>query len=458
MISTPIAGIDEIDAFMCRNPGLHYVDVLLTDSLGAARGKRLKFDALHEVFTGGFRLPASMFALDALGNTVEASGLGFDDGDADRPCLPIPGSLVPVPWLDEYVAQIQVTMFDTNGHPFFGDPRQVLSQVASRFVPLGLKPVVAVELEFYVVDAERVPQVGVRPPTLHGAPPARSGKQINSMQRVSELSAILAEISEACERQNVPASSALAESGPGQYEINLRHVADPGLASDHAVRLKRVVTGVFRRHGLQATFMPKPYADQAGSGAHVHVSLLQHDGQNAFASADAGGNTLLSHAIGGLAATMSESMLVFAPTANSYRRFRPECYVPLSPSWGINNRGVALRIPADDPGNRRVEHRVAGADANPYLLVAAVLAGMHHGLANRIDPGPPHRGNAYRDVTRTLPAHWREAATLFERSTFVRDYLGASFQHLFATTRRAELEAFDAHVSALEHEWYLSNG
>jgi glutamine synthetase len=387
----------DFETFTRANPDTQFVDVLLPDLLSHPRGKRLRIDDLPAVYAGAFRLPGSIFAMDAVGNTVEATGLGFDDGDADRSCTPVPDSLVCAPWMDEGVAQIQVSMADHDGKPFFGDPRHVLEQVVDRFAALGLRPVVALEVEFYVVDPRRTRHGGIRPASTSGKSARRSGKQINSMARIEELSAILAEISRTCEIQNVPATSMLAESGPGQYEVNLRHVADPCLACDHVIRLKRIVRGVFLKHGLHATFMAKPYAEEPGSGTHIHVSLLRDDGRNVFASEDLEPNAMLRHAIGGLAGTMADSMLVFAPNANSYRRFRPECYVPLGPTWGLNNRGVALRIPADTPANRRVEHRVAGADVNPYLLAALVLAGVHRGITRQVEPGPAVSGNAYRD-------------------------------------------------------------
>lgn len=458
--------VSDVETFTRANPDAHFVDVLLPDLLSTPRGKRLRIDALAAVYSGSFRLPGSIFAMDALGNTIEATGLGFDDGDADRSCTPVEGSLVRVPWMHEGVAQIQVSMADHDGRPFFGDPRHVLSQVVARFGALKLKPVVALEVEFYVVDPRRTRQGGIRPAATAARGGRRAGKQINSMARIEELSAILAEISRTCEIQNVPATSMLAESGPGQYEVNLRHVADATLACDHVIRLKRIVRGVLLKHGLHATFMPKPYADEPGSGTHIHVSLLGEDGRNAFASETPEPNTALRHAIGGLAETMAESMLVFAPTANSYRRFRPECYVPLAPTWGLNNRGVALRIPADTVENRRVEHRVAGADANPYLLAALVLGGIHLGITRGLEPGEPVTGNPYRDSgvpdgahdKNALPTNWHEATVAFERSAFVREYLGAEFQRLFATTRRAELQAFDSQVTPLEYDWYLSAG
>ena len=202
--------------------------------------------------------------------------------------------------------------------------------------------------------------------------------------------------------------------------------------------------------------MPKPYEDLAGSGAHIHASVVDGQGSNIFAADDDSGSTRLQHAIGGLAATMNDSMLFFAPTVNSYRRYRPQAYVPLEPSWAVNNRGVALRVPVSDPENRRVEHRVAGADANPYLLTAAVLAGIHHGLTHELDPGPPLTGNAYRDRPATLPLTWPEAAHAFEGSCFVRDYFGEKFQDLFVTTRRGELRAFESHVTRRECDWYAT--
>ncbi len=447
-----------IDAFTKAHPQARFLDVLLPDLAATLRGKRLRIDALGSVYTGGFRLPGSMFALDVRGNTIEATGLGFDDGDADRPCLPVEGSLVDVPWMSEGVAQIQVSMTEPDGLPFFGDPRHVLARVVEHLAALGFTPMVALEIEFYVVDGRRTEHGGIRPGRLTGDAPEQPGKQVNSMARIEELSPILAEISRACEIQSVPATSTLAESGPGQYEVNLRHVADACLACDHVIRLRRIVQGVFLKHGLRATFMAKPYAEQPGSGTHIHVSLLRPDASNAFASESLEPNELLRHAIGGLARSMADSMLLFAPTVNSYKRIRPECYVPVAPTWGLNNRGVALRIPADSAQNRRVEHRVAGADVNPYLLTAAVLAGIHHGITERLEPGPPVSGNAYGDDTVLLPSSWERAVSGFEDSAFVAKYLGSNFQRLFATTRRAEFRAFSNQISSLEYDWYLGTG
>lgn len=451
-VTDPLAALT---AFRQRHPQTRFVDVLLADLCGIPRGKRVAIDELPQVYRGGFLLPGSMFALDVLGGTIQETGLGFDEGDADRSCLPVEGTLVPVPWRDpEGIAQVQVSMVDHDGSPFYGDPRHVLIDVLKRFRALGLTPVIAIELEFYLLDPERTADGRAQPPRLPQTGRREYQTQINSMVDLNEYSAVLAEISSACEVQEIPSGTALAEYGPGQFEVNLHHSSDPLLACDQAIRFKRLVRGVAVRHGMEATFMPKPYMDMAGSGAHIHVSVLDEHGRNIFAAADATGSAQLKHAIGGLAATMADAMLIFAPTANSYRRYRSESYVPLNPSWAVNNRGVALRIPASSAENRRVEHRVAGADANPYLLTAAVLAGIHHGLQHRLDPGAPITGNAYRNAVATLPVTWPEAALEFETSTLMREYLGEKFHRLFLTTRRGELQAFESHVTPLEYQWY----
>jgi glutamine synthetase len=238
--------------------------------------------------------------------------------------------------------------------------------------------------------------------------------------------------------------------------VNLHHVDDALAACDHAIRLKRLVKGMALAHGLEATFMPKPYRDCAGSGTHLHVSVIDRDGRNIFAADGPAGTPALRHAIGGLAATIVDTMAVCAPTANSFRRFLPQAYVPLGPSWAVNNRGVAFRVPHGPPASRRVEHRVAGADANPYLLASMVLAGMLHGIERQLDPGAPLAGNAYRDTTPSLPLSWPEALAAFESSEFARDCLGERFAGLYARTRRGEMQEFASHVTALEYAWYVA--
>jgi glutamine synthetase len=425
---------------------------------GILRGKRVEIGDLRQVYDKGLLLPGSMFALDALGGTMQSTGLGFDEGDADRPCLPVPGSLHPCPWLGPEVAQLQVQMFEHDGRPFFGDPRHLLGSLVARLRARGLNPVVAVELEFYLVDRQRTPQGHAQPPAspLTGRREYRT--QINSMIDLDSVSPILREIVDTCRAQDVPGGTALSEYGPSQWEVNLRHVADAQAACDHAIRLKRIVKGVALRHGVEATFMAKPYRDMAGSGTHVHVSLVREDGTNAFASKGETDNPLLRQAVAGLLATMPDAMAVFAPNANSYRRLRPEAYVPLHPTWASNNRGVAVRVPLSGPEDRRIEHRVAGADANPYLFTAAVLAGMLHGIEEGLEPPPPLSGNAYTQPLDVgpLPTDWAEAVRRFGASGVLRRHFGDAFVDLYATLKRGEIEDFASYVSPLEYAWYLA--
>lgn len=450
------ADFEPARAWLTEHPQVRAIDLLLPDQVGIPRGKRITTAELEGIHRDGLLLPASMFALDVLGGTVQATGLGFDEGDADRVCLPVPGSLALVPWLGDHLAQMQVAMYEHDRTPFYGDPRHALARVVARFAEIGLKPVMAVELEFYLVDRERSTDGHAQPPRQPLTGRREHKTQINSMAELDEYSAVLAEIDGAARVQGLPTGTVLAEYGPGQFEVNLHHVDDALLACDHAIRLKRLVKGVALKCGLEATFMPKPYRDHAGSGAHLHVSLIDEAGRNVFAADDPAGSPALRHAIGGLAATLNDTMAVCAPTANSYRRFQPEAYVPLNPSWSVNNRGVAFRVPHGPPASRRVEHRVAGADANPYLLAAVVLAGMHLGLTRTLDPGPVLAGNAYRDTAPTIPLSWPEALAAFEASAFAREYLGERFAQLYARTRRGEMQDFSSYVSPLEYSWYLT--
>ena len=453
----------ELQDFLLAHPDLRFVDLLLHDINGVDRGKRVDVAALPATFARGLLLPGSMFALDVQGGTVQATGLGFDEGDADRPCLPVPGTLVEVPWQDHGVAQAQVTMHEPDGRPFFADPRHLLAAILARFARAGLTPVVAIELEFYLVDPERDALGMPQPPCgpLTGRREFRT--QINSMTDLDEYSAVLADIDTVCRAQRVPATSALAEYGPGQFEVNLAHGADALAACDQAARFKRIVKSVSRRHGMDATFMAKPYADMAGSGLHLHVSLLDAAGRNLFSDERPHGSEALLQAIAGTLATAADGMALFAPNANSWRRFRPEAYVPLHAAWSINNRGTALRIPASDAANRRLEHRIAGADANPYLVMAWVLAGVLQGLETGRLPPPPVEGNAYRQPgaqadagAEALPRHWPVAVERFAASDFAAQVFGPAFRRLYATVKQAELDDFAGHVTPRECALYLA--
>jgi glutamine synthetase len=200
--------------------------------------------------------------------------------------------------------------------------------------------------------------------------------------------------------------------------------------------------------------MAKPFAQQAGSGLHLHASVLDKDGNNIFACTPDAPAEALRRAIAGLQRHASDCMLLFAPHANSYRRFVLNAFVPLNDCWGFNNRTVAMRIPHSDAANTRIEHRIAGADANPYLVTAAILAGMLDGLENGGDPGAPVVGNAY-EQTELRPRYWRDSIADFQRSEFARQAFGERFRHIYGEQKAKEMRTFHAEVTSLEVEWYL---
>ena len=460
MNDSPSAPLNnELESFLAANADIEHFDAFVNDLNTVERGKRLDRHGIEKAYSSGMLLPGSMFALDVLGGTVEATGLGFDEGDADRPCLPIPRSLVRTPWLRERVAQVQLSMFERGGAGFYGDPRHVLMQVLKRFEALKLTPVVAIEYEFYLVDRERTADGLPQPPLSPLTGQREFRTQICSMMDLAAQSPLLAQLAADCRTQGIETTSALAEYGPGQFEVNLSHRADALLACEEALRFKRAVKGVARAHGCEATFLPKPYRDMAGSGLHVHVSLLDAAGNNVFACEDPSQSARLRHAVAGLLESLADGVLICAPGPNSYRRFRSQAYVPLTASWSINNRGSAVRIPVSDAANRRIEHRLAGADANPYLVVAWILAGIHRGLERKCEPPAAVQGNAYHqpDSSRgpPLPTHWATALERFTSSTFAADALGKQFCNLYATLKRAELEDFSSRVTRLEIQNYL---
>ncbi|HEX5756887.1 MAG TPA: glutamine synthetase family protein [Arenimonas sp.] len=435
-------------------PDCELVDLILPDMNGLLRGKRITRDALEKIYANGVCLPMSLIGTDVTGNTVEETGLGYDIGDEDRICRPVPGSLRVVPWSERPALQCLLQMEDGHGGLFEANPREVLKRVLKRYEALGLKPVVAVELEFYLLDAELSsdghPQTSINPVT--GL--RNRSTQVYYMEDLNDYRGFTDAVADACRAQKIPADTAVAEYAPGQFEINLKHRDDALLACDDALMLKRAIKAIAQRQGLVASFMAKPFVDQAGSGMHIHVSVLDRDGNNIFACVPEAPSETLRHAIAGLQQTSTDCMLMFAPHANSYRRFVLNAFVPLNDCWGFNNRTVAMRVPHSDAGNTRVEHRIAGADANPYLVTAAVLAGMLHGLETKGDPGAPIVGNAYEQtVHREL--FWRDTLRDFMASDFVKSAFGERFWHVFGQQKLKELRSFYREVTTLEVEWYL---
>lgn len=445
----------EYEQFLDEHPAVRFIDAVTIDLCGIFRGKRYPRDDLAKLYRSGLALPYTVYLMDVTGDSCDPGGRGFTDGDPDGICLPVPGTLVPVPWIDESRAQVLTTMTEPDGTPSLIDPRNVAAHVLKRFEPLGLKPVLAFELEFYLLDQERDsagrPQAPVSP--LTGK--RESATQVYGITELDGFSAFFADVERTARVQNIPVGVASSEFAPGQYEVNLHHVSDPLVAADHCALLRNLVKRVATKHGMQATFMAKPFLELSGSGMHIHLSLLDRAGNNVFDGGAADASATLHYAIGGMMEMMADSSGIFSSHANAYRRLSPNMYVPVARSWAVNNRSVAFRIPVSDGSNRRVENRVAAADANPYLVLASVLAGVHHGIVNKVDPGAPSEGNACDVCDPELPRTWAQGLDATQSSKLLREYLTAECIDLYCETKRGEMQAFDAFISMREYDWYL---
>ncbi|MEO5706383.1 MAG: glutamine synthetase family protein [Alteraurantiacibacter sp.] len=452
--SNKIATPDEARDFFAANPDIDAIDIIFTNMCGVPRGKRLRQHEVIAVYESGRFLPGSVLVVDITGRDTEETGLVWEDGDADRYVRPVPGTLVRAPWLGENAAQFLTSFYELDGTPNDLDPRHVLGSVIDEFAKDGLTPVVAVELEFYLVD---ISQGKPRPAAGQVTGDRNADIQVYGLREMQEFKPFFDDLYAACDLQGLPLESGISEYAPGQFEFTLRHKADALRATDDAVMYKRLVKGVAMTHGFEATFMAKPFAESAGNGMHLHISMNDQAGTNAFASPEPDGTPLLRHAIGGMKALLADSMAIFAPNANSYRRFKANSYAPVAPTWGVNNRTVSLRIPAGPPASRHVEHRVCGADSHPTLAMATVLASMLHGIRNRIDPGPAVVGNGYEspEAAVKLPNNWAAAIDALEASAELNHYLGARFITNFACVKRVEMAQFMGQVTELDYAWYL---
>lgn len=442
--------------FLAAHPDTVQIQAFLTDPSGVARGKVLRPEELLTAYRDGRPLPCSIQSLDMLGADVLETGLVWEEGDSDRPCLPVAGTLTHAPWHEVPTAQLILESWERDGTPTPADPRHALARTVAALDAMVLTPVVAIELEFYLVDRAAAANRRIAPPAApNGFAP--SHLQAYLMQDLEDFSPFLNDVFSGAKKMGLPARTLISEYAPGQFEIVLEHRADAMRAADDAVLYKRLVKGVADRHGYVATFMAKPYAEVSGSGMHMHVSLAGEGRGNLFAG-DGALTPHLAHAIGGLERTMAESMALFAPNANSFRRFRRNTYAPLTPAWAVDNRSVPLRVTSGKPETRHLEHRVCGADANPYAALAAVLAGIAEGIEKKIEPSAPVTGDGYRkDQEATLPLNWWKALEVARGSSFLSERLGEGFTNIFLTIKEAECDRFFAAVSDVDVEWYLRN-
>lgn len=448
----------EAEAFLAAHPEIEAFDIVLHDANGIGRGKIIRRHELSGFYKSGRHLPISILGLDICGEDVHETGLIWDQGDGDLRAWPIPGTLKPLHNTQPPRGEVFMSMYDLEGNKMTSDPRHALQRQVDALAAEGLHPAGAFELEFFLLANERDANGKMVPArdVLDGRPSSKT--EVYSVDHLHGMLPLFSDIYAGAAKAGIMAETMISEYAPGQYELTLHYRADVMQAADDLMRLKRIVRAQARAHGVTACFMAKPNEDYAGSGMHFHVSLQDDTGRNVFMEAQEGqwSDTIL-HALGGMRATMGESMLVFAPHANSWRRFASQSYAPVSPTWGVNNRSVALRIPAGDIKARRIEHRPAGVDANPYLVAATVLAGLRHGLRGKIDPGAETTGNGYADAPDAppIPVDWRQAIEAAKASAFLKDALGEDMHRTFTAIKAAEYARVARTVSEVDFDLYL---
>ena len=432
----------------CKKHGVpERVELMLCDLNGILRGKWLPGDQIDKLVAGGVRLPLSTYAPNIMGSEPPDTGLGITVGDPDGVLTPIPGTLQPVPWSTRNVAQVLVEIKEGDKiSPL--STRAILQKLLDRFSALGLRPVVATELEFYIVKARTNATDAPEPPDR--LPDAQN----YDLDALSRYQAILTDIQDASAAQGLATDTLTAEFGPGQFEINFHHTDDVPGAADTALLFRRLVRAVVASHGYEATFMAKPYARKPGSGMHVHASVLDAEGDNIFA-ATTGISPKLGAAVAGVLGTMRELQAIFAPHLNSYRRFQVNSFAPSRPDWGLDNRAAAVRLPDTKGAAARLEHRISGADVNPYLALTAILGGMLHGLETD-SPLPPPLDDPKSDRPERLSHDWIAAVDLFEKSTFAEKLFGKTYRDIYVAVRRDEIAALLAEISTVEYRYYLS--
>ncbi|MBX3598047.1 MAG: glutamine synthetase [Rhizobiaceae bacterium] len=459
MTSPSGSTFDEAKQFLALNPEIEAFDIVLVDCNGIGRGKIVRRHELESVYKNGRPMPTSILGLDICGEDVHETGLTWDTGDGDMRAWPVPGTLVPLPGTNPPRGQLLMSMYHLDGQPMLSDPRHALARQIANMRNRGLVPAGAFELEFFLLSNKRDADGRVRPAeaVLDGR---ASGKtEVYSVDHLHGMEPLFSDIYAGAKAQGLPAETVISEYAPGQYELTLNYRTDLMRAADDLTMLKRLVRMQARRHGVTACFMAKPFENYAGSGMHLHVSMPDLSGRNIFSeSTPASYEPRLLHAMGGLLATMPESMLVFAPHANSWRRFVSQSYAPMAPTWGVNNRSVALRVPEGDVRARRIEHRPAGVDTNPHMVAATVLAGIAKGFDEQIDPGHEVTGNGYENAATgqgSIPPDWRAAIDAAKASDFLKGALGEELHRTFTEIKHAEYLRVARTVSELDYHLYL---
>ncbi|NDV01693.1 glutamine synthetase family protein [Pseudoroseicyclus tamaricis] len=433
-------------------PSIRNIRAGAADLNGVARGKRVPWRFAAKLEEEGMRFPLSVLNLDIWGEDVEDSPLVFEIGDPDGVLKPTERGYVPMPWLNTDTALLPMWMYTEEGEAFPGDPRHALADVVARFKKLGLTPVVATEMEFYLVDDSGQE---LRQPPSPRSGKRRPGAEILSLRALDAFDIFFTELYDACDVMGIPAEAAISENGAGQFEVNMVHEPDAVKAADDAWLFKMLVRGLARNHNMAASFMAKPYEEYAGSGLHMHFSMQDEAGNNAFANDTFEGSDLLRQGIAGCLKGIPELALIFAPHGNSYDRLVPESHAPTGICWAYENRTASVRVPGGSWKARRIEHRVAGGDVNPYLFMAAVLGSALTGIEDGLQPPPPIFGNAYEQEMAQIPDTWERAIDALEESAFARRIFPDLLLQNLVRTKRQEARYFAELTKRQQLELYL---
>ncbi|HEX7061894.1 MAG TPA: glutamine synthetase family protein [Woeseiaceae bacterium] len=425
------------------------VEAIVPDMAGAARGKLLPADKFG---SGDMKMPEAVFAQTVSGEYVLNKA---NVEDRDMWLRADPASLRPVPWATDPAASVFMDCFRKDGTPVDTSPRRVLSSVLELYAAKGWKPVVAPEVEFYLISPHADANAEVEPPE------GRLGRvdmsrQPYSIDMMNDFDPFINDVYAYCEAQGIYIDTLSQEMGPAQFEINFLH-GDAVALADQVFLFKRTVREAAIEHEMHATFLAKPMSEEAGSALHVHQSVVDVEtGENVFTRKDGEASELFYSFLGGLQRYMPEAMLIFAPYVNSYRRFLNSWASPVNLEWAIDNRTVGLRVPDAEPAARRIENRLAGSDVNPYLALAASLACGYLGMLEGLKPSQPITGSAY-DLPFMLHRHIYAAIEAMKNSDAMRKTLGDNFVTLYCLLKESEEREFEEIITPWEREILMFN-
>lgn len=430
------------------------VECLISDLTGIARGKISPTNKFLD--EKGMRLPESVLLQTVTGDYVEDDIYYdlLDEADIDMFCRPDENAVFLVPWAIEPTAMVIHDTFDKQGNPIELSPRNILKNVLKLYADKGWKPIVAPEMEFYLTKRNSDPDFPLVAPMGRSGRP-EVGRQSFSIDAANEFDPLFEDVYDWCEIQGLDLDTLIHEDGPAQMEINFRHGEALHLA-DQITVFKRTMREAALKHDVAATFMAKPITDQPGSAMHIHQSVVDiKTGKNLFSNPDGSMSELFMLHIGGLQKYIPELLPLFAPNVNSFRRFLPDTSAPVNVEWGEENRTVGLRVPEAGPQNRRVENRLAGADANPYLVLAASLLCGYMGMVGDFKPSAPVKGRAYERRNLRLPITIEHALERMEACKDAEKYLGDKFMRGYVAVKRAEHENYKRVISSWEREFLL---